>query len=948
MKRIALIIFTAIFIASSSLLAVPASPHPVQIVQPDGSVLNIYLKGDEYFRYKITLDGYLIVKDAQGIYNYAKMDVDGKIVSTGIKANDMERRKSTEIRHLKSLTPFPDLRKLNSAQRAKRIAASNTETKATNAYPLTGSPKSLVILVNFSDKSFVTPNPREAFTKLLNEKDYSANGGTGSAKDYFRDASNGAFDPQFDVVGPFTLPKTTAFYGENVNEQDKNPRQMVIDACELADKAGIDFAQYDTDNDGIVDNIFIYYAGHNEAENGGDDTVWPHRWSLANYNSRFDRKIVYDYACTSELRGRSGSNMCGIGTFAHEFGHVLGLPDYYATDNSTHHTLDDWNIMDGGAYLNSGRTPPTYSAYDRFFLNWLVPIELQNPSTVTLHELSASNKAYLITQHGNHNLNGANPTPKEFFTLENRQKTGWDSYLPGSGMLITRINYNPNTWGMNGPNNTANAMGYDIIEADGIANSSSMSGDPFPGTAKVTHYDPTLRDGTKINKPITYIEEKDGVISFRFKGGGDVPTIEISSSFNEYNTIQGTASAAQSFSIKAKMMEDDIKLEFFYSSHYELSLTNNQATEWTKTISLAPVDGSVDSTIVYVRYNPNTPSYGQTHSEKLLISSQHAEKKEISISGKSTRKVYITPPVANTAEDLTPYSFIANWDLVKDNTKNTSGYYVSIYSTAPGESTKSEGFDNGLTAPPAWKITATSQTNSSLLCGKKTPALQFNNSNEYIQTELYPLAIKQLSFYHKSVLANNSWLTVEGLKGTDWTVIDKISINGSSSGVQSYNMSADNNYRQFRLTYLQGGGSLVIDDIEVVFDQKIDFITSEKWTTSNRDTLLNLIPNCEYHYKVKASDKSSLFGYENITDFSNTITVTTLADTDMKRLKVNIQSGGKVTVILPEVMEVIYVYNSLGQKILEVSENKDTVDLHLPTGQFYILKAGTRITKIIL
>jgi len=333
----------------------------------------------------------------------------------------------------------------------------------------------LVILVNFSDKDFITANPQTAFTDLLNQEGYSANGGTGSARDYFHDASNGLFNPQFDVAGPYTLPHNFAFYGENdTDDQDKNPRQMVIDACVLADASGVDFAQYDTDNDGYVDNIFIYYAGYNEAENAPANTIWPHRWSLSNYNTKFDGKIIFDYACTSELRGKSGSNMCGIGTFCHEFGHVLGLVDYYATNNSTHHTLSYWNIMDAGAYLNLGRTPPTYSAYDRFYLNWLIPIELKTKQEVTLDALTESNKSYIITQNGNHNLNGSNPDPTEFFTLENRQPKGWDTYLPGHGLIITRINYNASTWSSNTPNNDPLAMGVYIIEADEIPSDNSL------------------------------------------------------------------------------------------------------------------------------------------------------------------------------------------------------------------------------------------------------------------------------------------------------------------------------------------------------------------------------------------------------------------------------------------------------------------------------------------
>jgi hypothetical protein len=196
--------------------------------------------------------------------------------------------------------------------------------------------------------------------------------------------------------------------------------------------------------------------------------------------------------------------------------------------------------MDEGAYNNNGRTPPAYSAYDRFYLNWLRPTEIKTPNQYTLDTLITSNKAYIITQNGNHNLNGANPNPVEFFTLENRQKVGWDTYLPGHGMLITRIFYNPTTWANNKPNNDIYAMGVDIMEADGIASNATKSGDPFPGTGNIRYYNPILRNGTLIGKTITDITEINGVISFFFKAGISTSTSEETT--NRMNSIENIIS----------------------------------------------------------------------------------------------------------------------------------------------------------------------------------------------------------------------------------------------------------------------------------------------------------------------------------------------------------------------------------------------------------------------
>lgn len=503
--------------------AIPAYPYPMIVQQPDGTTLTVILKGDEYHHYYITEDGHLITKDKNNIFNYARISADGQIIDTGIKANDLSSRSDSERVQIANFPKNPDFSELNHIAREKREVPSRTENMK---FPTTGSPRSLVILVNFSDVNYVVPSTNQAFTDLLNQNNYSVNGGTGSARDYFNDNSNGTFTPDFDVVGPYTLPQTLNYYGANdAHGNDMNSVQMIVDACRLADENGLDFTIYDTDNNGSIDNVFVYYAGYNEAEGGGSNTIWPHRWIVypgMNYNGTlasvtFDGKRLFDYACTSELKGANGNNMCGIGTFVHEFGHVLGLPDFYSTNNAQHHTLSFWNVMDAGPYLNQGRTPPSYSAFERFSLGYITPTLISSPQDLSLNPLNTHNEAYLVSSTSTHNLNESNPNPREFFMLENRQKTGWDSYLPGHGMLIHRVNFNPTTWGNNTVNNNPNSMGLDIMEADGIASVQTLAGDPFPGTANVTSYEFILRNGTKIYKQVENVVEANQLINFSFK-----------------------------------------------------------------------------------------------------------------------------------------------------------------------------------------------------------------------------------------------------------------------------------------------------------------------------------------------------------------------------------------------------------------------------------------------
>lgn len=479
MKRFFVFVIFCMAVLCVEVCAVPAKPSVITLKQSDGSELKVRLRGDENYHYYETLDG----KRVQSTFNNQQSIINNQKL--------LKKR-----RHCSQLLT-------SNLQRAPHQAE-----------------RGLVILVEFSDKSF--SKVRQNFDDLLNKEGYDYNGATGSARDYFRDASNGKYVPHFDVYGPYQLDKKMSYYGQNDAEGlDMHPDQMVVDAvAKLNAVEDINFADYDTDNDGYIDNLFIYYAGYGENEGAPENTIWPHAWEV--YDEYVEGQLVYDgkelkgYACTSELQGTSGNTMCGIGTFCHEFSHVLGLPDFYVTDySSSHKTPGDWDIMDSGSYLNDGNTPPTYSAHERFYLGWLTPEILNVAGDYELEELQKSNKAYIITSSGTHNLDGGNPNSNIYFLLENRQKTGWDSYLPGHGLMISKTVYDEYKWYNNIPNNSKYSQGYDIIEADGKAPNDTYgkAGDLFPGTSKVTSYAPFVK------YPITNIKEVNGVLSFDFMGG---------------------------------------------------------------------------------------------------------------------------------------------------------------------------------------------------------------------------------------------------------------------------------------------------------------------------------------------------------------------------------------------------------------------------------------------
>jgi M6 family metalloprotease domain len=368
------------------------------------------------------------------------------------------------------------------------------------------------------------------------------------------------------VVGPVTLSKPMAYYGQNdVDGNDKHPDEMVYEACKLAAKS-VDFSNFDYDNDGYVDDVYIYYAGMGEADGGSANTIWPHSWSLssAGLSLTLNGKIVDAYSCSAELDG-TGSRS-GIGSFTHEYGHLLGLADMYDVDYDSYNgegfDLGEWSLMAYGSYNGNGCVPPCLTILERKLLGWANPTALTNSASLTLPDLGSSSQGYMITTKDS----------GEYYLLENRQKNAnkWDQYLLGHGMLVYHVDMRSDAstslsyygtpvvmtyeemWTYNMVNAIKNHQCADIVEADNLrtyytnGNASAyilgVKGDPFPGTSgialftDVTSPSMAIWNGTLLDKPITNIKEKNGVISFDFRGGalGGTPTALSASGTENY------------------------------------------------------------------------------------------------------------------------------------------------------------------------------------------------------------------------------------------------------------------------------------------------------------------------------------------------------------------------------------------------------------------------------
>lgn len=522
MKRILFSLFLLTIVCLFS-EAAPADPTPVKIKQPDGSVITVILNGDEFSHYYTTVDGYAIEKNSNGYFHYITGYSGGKYILSRMPVKDREYRNAETSEMLKKLNAL-NIEKLKATERHEKITRKTAAKKAYRipAFPNKGEVHGLVLLVEFTDQEFLEENTNEKISRMLNEKGYTDMNSNGSAADYFRSQSHGQFNPSFDVYGPVRLSGNYASYGaNNTSNDDIAAHAMVKEACEILDD-DINFADYDSNNDGKVDLVFVLYAGYGENGGAGSERIWPHASDLSYYYDKpviLDGKEIASYACSCELRGNQNTHpvtTAGIGVFCHEFSHCLGLYDIYDTDGNNGGQgkgFGKYSIMDQGCYNNLGFTPCSYTALERMMIGWLTPtVPEEKLSVLTLQDLNVENQAYIIYNQNNKN---------EYFLLENRQQNGWDRHLPGHGMLISHINYDKEKWEQNLVNATLNEEGAIIIPANNKYNSGEEN-HLFPTEDNSEFTDVSepasiFRDGTFAGSPVTDIHENtDGTISFTY------------------------------------------------------------------------------------------------------------------------------------------------------------------------------------------------------------------------------------------------------------------------------------------------------------------------------------------------------------------------------------------------------------------------------------------------
>lgn len=531
-KRVLVILFfilSAIFSGQTA----PAYPDLILVDQPNGEKISVYIKGDEKIRWMESEDGYSLLYNSENFIVYAILDENQNMVPSSIVAQNSMLRSSQTTDFLKNVPKklFYSESQINAFRSIWEIKEQATlkQKQSPELRSTTGIAYALCALIEFSDLPI--SKTREEFEALLNQAGYRKDGARGSVSDFYYENSYGQLELIIHVAGPYQVSKNCTYYGENSRDQkDIHAQELAREAARLTfEDPNINPEIYDNDNDGNIDTFHFIYAGYGEESGGGNNTIWAHKSDIIPLLS-FSGKKLNTYSCSPELRGNSNSNptklITHIGVICHELCHIFGAPDFYDTSsNGNFLGTGQWDLMANGSWnggTEPGSSPAHINMYQKIQFGWVNPVELN--STAFVAEMK--NAAFYPEAYFFHTS-----TLNEYFVLENRQKTGFDSALPGNGLLIYRVSITFSDIIKNQVNSSHPQKVYPICASSNYSiptnNTASYgninsAGCPFPGSFVRTDFtDQTIPSaiswaGNETRKPITDIREKDGMISFSF------------------------------------------------------------------------------------------------------------------------------------------------------------------------------------------------------------------------------------------------------------------------------------------------------------------------------------------------------------------------------------------------------------------------------------------------
>ncbi|MGL1935343.1 MAG: carbohydrate binding domain-containing protein [Fibrobacterales bacterium] len=463
MKQLGLKALCLVFLTAILAYSAPSHGEAFNLKQPDGSVVPVKVWGDEFYQRVETLDGYTLVRDSDGWIVYADVSEDGgEFLPTEeryIDQSNKMRAQRTTVRKNKQgkvIRKGLKLSKKSRRQKARRareeqtleFSASSLGTQnagtqmAVSADGLSGNVLGLTILVDFSDQEG-SISPSEV-SNFLQQSGYSANGNNGSVNDFFYEISNGHVNYTNVVTAYYRAIHPKSYYDNYTEAAGPKARELILEALEyLRDVEGMEFSQFDSDNDTYIDAINLYYAGNRSS--GWSKGLWPHRSTV--YGFTANGVSSKDYQVT-DMR-----SYLTLGTFCHENGHMLfSWSDTYDYDSDSRGT-GTFDLMSSSGNLN----PKYPNPYFRHSEGWITP-QILTASNQGTHFVEANNDADIFIYQ-----NAAEA--QERYYIEARKQENRHSTMPGEGVLIWHVD----EYGNNSNNErwASRHFKVSVVQADG-------------------------------------------------------------------------------------------------------------------------------------------------------------------------------------------------------------------------------------------------------------------------------------------------------------------------------------------------------------------------------------------------------------------------------------------------------------------------------------------------
>lgn len=439
-----------------SILTTSATAHPVegelwQLRQPDGTLVDVRIWGDEYYQVVESLDGYTLVRDpASGVICYARLSPNGTaLLSTGIRVGSIDPATTrlnpgVRIHAGAAQARAAEARAEREWRTGMSLAARGLTADMLATPPTIGEVRGLVIIVDFEDQPATIP--REEIDGLFNEIGYTGHENNGSVRDYFRDVSGGLLDFTNYVAPAYYRAQRSFFYYDDCGAAyHARVPELFAEALDDLDAQGMDFSQFDNDGDGYIDALSMFYAGTTHC--GWAQGLWSGAGYLAEPWSA-------DGVETARYQVVAMGPSLGIGAFCHETGHmVLHWPDLYDYDGDSY-GIGQYCLMCSFASRNNPVEP---CAYLKMLAGW-----------ADLRVLDAAAPQFALPVPSDGNVVYKFPHPQlgnEYYLVENRQRAGRDELIPDDGLAIWHID----TQGWNSYNQMTPQYHYQVtlVQADG-------------------------------------------------------------------------------------------------------------------------------------------------------------------------------------------------------------------------------------------------------------------------------------------------------------------------------------------------------------------------------------------------------------------------------------------------------------------------------------------------